>query len=258
MSLWSRLLGRRAAQAPVPRAPVVPQVLAEGPLYAIGDIHGHLDRFAALEEAILADARARGEQTARVVTLGDYVDRGPDSAGVLDRLLDPPPAGIERLALRGNHEAMFADFLDAPRANHPWLGMGGRETLASYGLYPDGIAAAGRHLDSTLRAFVPEEHRTLLDALPMAATTATHFLCHAGVDPAVPLEAQGERALLWIREPFLGHGAPLARIVVHGHTPAEGVEILDWRINVDTGAYSGGPLSAVRIDTDAAPEILQA
>lgn len=255
MSLWSRLLGRRVA--PGTGEGVTPRGLPDGPFYAIGDIHGHLDRFAALEDTIIADARARGEDTARVVCLGDYVDRGPDSAGVLDRLLAPPPEGIARLALRGNHEAMFADFLDAPRANHPWLGMGGRETLASYGLYPDGIAAAGRHLETTLNSFVPEEHRALLDALPMAAMNATHFLCHAGVDPSLPLEAQPERALLWMREPFLSHGARLARIVVHGHSPADRPELLGWRVNADTGAYSGGPLTAVRLNADAPPEILQ-
>ena len=250
--LLARLLSASRAPDAAPAA-VLP--LPDAPLYAVGDIHGHLAKYDTLEAAILADARARGEDIARIVTLGDYVDRGPDSAGVLDRLAAPPPEGVERLCLRGNHEAMFEAFLARPDPRDPWLEMGGRETLASYGLYTDRVAA--RHFAQAVRALIPEDHAAFLAGLGMAAGNATHFLCHAGVDPARPLDAQAARDLMWIRAPFLDHGAPLARIVVHGHSPVAAPDLRGWRINVDTGAYSGGPLSAVRLAGILPPEIIQ-
>lgn len=254
MSPISRLFGRHPKQA---RAYAPVKILAEGPLYAVGDIHGYLDHYDRLETAILTDAQARGEDVARIVTLGDYVDRGPDSAGVLDRLCAPSPAGIQRYHLKGNHEVMFERFLQAPELNAPWLDMGGRETLASYGLYTDQMQATPRHVAQMVQAMIPDEHIDFLAQLPLAYSTQTHFLCHAGVDPTRPLEAQDERALLWIREPFLNHGFPLDRVVVHGHTPCKQPELLGWRINADTGAYSGGPLTAVRLDSIDLPCVIQ-
>lgn len=256
MSLLSRLLGRRMSQNSR-HEPAHVHALPEGPLYAIGDIHGHALHLANLEDAILADAHAHGETHARIVTLGDYVDRGPDSAGVLDRLLAPPPEGIERFCLKGNHEAMFEDFLDAPDPRAPWLQMGGTQTLASYGLYLDRLAGAAHHFRSSVHAMIPDEHRTFLHDLPLAASTSTHFLCHAGVDPSQPLDAQTAKSLLWIRTPFLEHQTPLSRIIVHGHTPVSAPDLRGWRINVDTGAYAGGPLSAVRLDGSTPPQIVQ-
>lgn len=254
MSTLARLFGRRPKQARI-YAPVIP--LAEGPLYAVGDIHGNLDQFCRLEDAILADARARGENFARIVTLGDYVNRGPDSAGVLDRLIAPPPDGIVRHNLKGNHEVMFENFLNAPDLQAPWLDMGGRETLASYGLYTDQMQSAPRHAAQMVQAMIPDEHLDFITNLPLAFTTQTHFLCHAGVDPTRTLDMQEERALLWIRDPFLHHGGPLDRVIVHGHTPCQEPELLGWRINADTGAYSGGPLSAVRLDRNDLPCVIQ-
>jgi len=255
MAFLRRFLGRLNAP-PAPALPVPVQTLPDGPLYAVGDVHGQADQFDRLQDAILTDARARGEDVARIVLLGDYVDRGPDSAGMLDRMCAPAPSGVERLCLKGNHEAMFQNFLDAPDPRHAWLDFGGRETLASYGLYTDRLAAVPRHFAASIQAMIPAEHIDFLATLPLAASNATHFLCHAGVDPARPLDAQDEQALLWIREPFLSHDAPLERIVVHGHTPVSAPDLRGWRINVDTGAYGGGPLSAVRLDATRPPEIL--
>ena len=255
MTLLSRLFARRPATSAVP-VPVVP--LPDGPLYAVGDVHGHLAKYDALESAIMADARARDEETVRIVTLGDYIDRGPDSAGVLERMCEPPPDGVIRHCLKGNHEAMFEDFLADPDLRSGWLDMGGRETLASYGLYADRMASAPRHVAQMVEAHIPAEHSAFLHALPLAFATSTHFLCHAGVDPALPLDAQPERALLWIREPFLSHDAPLERIVVHGHTPVAAPDLRGWRINVDTGVYDTGTLSAVRLDAAAPPHVVQA
>ena len=254
MSTVARLFGRRPKQAHI-YAPVIP--LPEGPLYAVGDIHGCLDQFCRLEQAILADARARGEDYARIVTLGDYVNRGPDSAGVLDRLVAPPPDGIVRHNLKGNHEVMFEHFLNAPDLQAPWLDVGGRETLASYGLYADQMQATPRHVPQMVQSMIPEEHLDFITTLPLAFATRTHFLCHAGVDPTRPLDMQEERALLWIRDPFLHHDGALERVIVHGHTPCEEPELLGWRINADTGAYSGGPLTAVRLDRSDLPCVIQ-
>ncbi|QIK42348.1 metallophosphoesterase [Pontivivens nitratireducens] len=258
MNPLSHLFGRPSRQLQT-YAPV--QILDEGPLYAVGDIHGHLAHYDRLEAAILADAHARGEDRVRIVTLGDYVDRGPDSAGVLDRLSAPPPPGVERHSLKGNHEVMFEQFLQAPDLNAPWLDMGGRETLASYGLYTDQMQTVPRHAAQMVQSVVPQEHMDFMAGLPLAFSTRTHFLCHAGVDPMRPLDEQDEHTLLWIRNSFLNHEVPpdcvLDRVIVHGHTPCKQPELLEWRINVDTGVYSGGPLTAVRLDGIDLPCVIQ-
>lgn len=209
-------------------------------LYAIGDVHGCVGRLAALHAAIAADAAARPAARATLVHLGDYVDRGPDSAGVLDLLLGPPPLA-EAVHLLGNHEAMLLDACDP--AAHPgavpyWLANGGEATLASYGASP---------ADPPWEV-VPPEHLSLLRRCPWHFAAGDYLFVHAGIRPGVPLDRQDPFDLLWIREPFLDHAGDLPAIVVHGHTPAAAPEVLAHRIGIDTGACFGGPLTCLVLE----------
>jgi len=256
MSLLRHFLNRALKPRQPNNNPALISPLPTGPLYAVGDIHGQSTAYDKVEAAIIADADARGENVVRIVTLGDYIDRGPDSAGMLDRLTTRASKGVTRHCLKGNHEEMFGQFLATPNLHHPWLDAGGRETLASYGLYPDGMRAAARHLPQILASHIPQSHRTFLHTLPLAFETSTHLFCHAGIDPAHPIHAQTAQALLWIRKPFLDHEGPLEKIVVHGHSPVSAPTIRNWQINLDTGAGHGGPLTAARIAPNAPPILI--
>lgn len=203
-------------------------------VYAIGDVHGCDGRLGALHAAIAADWAARPAQRCAVVHLGDYVDRGPDSAAVLERLCGPPPVpGAENILLRGNHEVMMLESLAAGPgtvAEDLWLWNGGDATLASYGAGDAGF-------------ILPPRHRALLEGTRLHWQAGSYFFVHAGIDPRRPLEQQREQDLIWIREPFLSWPRPLPCVVVHGHTPARAPELRRHRIGIDTGAVGGGPLT---------------
>lgn len=219
-------------------------------LYAIGDIHGCYDLFSRLEDRLFADAAARGG-TATIVVLGDVVDRGPGVARVIDRLLARPPAGVTRLCLSGNHEATMAEFLDRPRADHLWLSFGGIETLLSYGIDAGAWAATrpnARAMTYQIEAFMPPEHLNFVANRPCLLRFGKLVFVHAGIDRRRPLDRQQARDLMWMRPDIDGDppGPQPGLIVVHGHTPLREVLISPTRINLDTGAYAGGPLSAAR------------
>lgn len=230
-------------------------------LYAVGDVHGRIDLYREMEARIAAEDRP-GEKL--IVLLGDLIDRGPDSAGMIDHLLAPAPAGLTRLCLLGNHEEMAIQFLLDPDPKAEWLHYGGAEMLMSYGIVRDPEALrqlSRRALSMRIAAHVPQEHVDFLRSLPLFVWAGPHFLCHAGVDPAVALDAQDRRALLWSRR-FLEAGGPppagLAPggVVVQGHVPIETPAQRGWRINVDTGAYMTGRLSAVRVVAGCSPTFL--
>lgn len=213
-------------------------------VYAIGDVHGCATRLAELHRRIAADARARpfAGQTV-LIHLGDYVDRGPDSAGVLDLLLAPPPVpGAEVVNLIGNHEVMMLDAADPlahPGAWEFWLDNGGAETLRSYGLdagHPEPFAV------------VPEAHMALLRRCPLHWAAGDYLFVHAGIRPEVPLDRQDPFDLIWIREPFLSFDGELPMIVVHGHSPAAMPAIRENRLGIDTGACFGGALTCVVLE----------
>ena len=200
-------------------------------VYAIGDVHGRDDLLARLHAQIAADWRAAPATQAAIIHLGDFVDRGPDSAGVLDRVAGPPPIpGATAITLRGNHEAMMLDAV-APGASRQalalWLMNGG---LATQRCYPQGV---------------PERHLALMRGMKLTWEAGNYLFVHAGIDPRQPLEAQQESSLLWIREPFLSWTGPLPRVVVHGHTPAQLPQVRANRIGIDTGAVAGGPLTCL-------------
>jgi serine/threonine protein phosphatase 1 len=243
----ARLFGRseeRPAHAPA-RVPEGTRV------YAIGDIHGQLDQLRALEAKIAADAVAAEAQRRVIVYLGDYVDRGQDSAGTVAHLLEGPPEGFEAVHLIGNHEAMMLEFLEDPESGGTWLRNGGDSTLASYGVDLAETPDAGsrlRHLGRRFAEAVPTAHRRFLEGLARRHEEGGYLFVHAGVRPGVALDAQDPDDLIWIRYPFLQSKADFGKVVVHGHTPEPEPVERDNRFGIDTGAVYGGHLTALVLD----------
>ena len=219
-------------------------------LYVIGDVHGRLDLLDRVIGAIERDVAEHGDK-ALTVTLGDYIDRGPHSRGVIERLArNPFPTSYA--ALRGNHETLLTSFLADPAIGQHWRKLGGLETMASFGV-PVQQMMLGRNFEEAaerLAAALTAEHVGFLDSLKLSLTVGRYFLCHAGVRPGVPLERQKEEDLLWIRDEFLGSAADFGKVVVHGHTPVAAPEVLKNRINIDTGAFATGRLTCIVLEED--------
>jgi serine/threonine protein phosphatase 1 len=219
-------------------------------LYAIGDIHGRLDLLERAIAAIAADVEENGP-AALTVTLGDYVDRGPASRGVIERLsVNPFPTPY--VALKGNHEGLLEAFLTDPAVGPHWRQLGGLETLHSYGV-PVAEMMLGRgyaEASERLRIALPAAHMNFLRSLKTSLIHGRYFLCHAGVRPGVPLARQSEEDLMWIREAFLSSTMDFGKIVVHGHTPGPEPEVLANRINIDTGAFATGRLTCIALAED--------
>lgn len=219
-------------------------------LYAIGDVHGRLDLLERAIRAIERDVAERGGM-ALTVTLGDYIDRGPQSRGVIERLADNPFA-TPYVALKGNHEALLEAFLADPAVGSHWRRLGGLETIASFGV-PVQQLMLGRNYEEAaarLREALTPQHLDFLAALKTSVVVGRYFLCHAGVRPGIPLERQRDDDLLWIRDEFLHSTADFGKIVVHGHTPVAEPEVLPNRINIDTGAFMTGRLTCVVLEKD--------
>jgi serine/threonine protein phosphatase 1 len=229
-------------------------------VYAIGDVHGCLEQLLALEAQIIADATAfPGEKW--LVTLGDYIDRGPNSPAVLDHVMGPPPAGFRRIALIGNHEQLLLNFLDNPPATLEWLEWGGLQTAGAYGMPADprqGWRRRPKVFAEALAQLVPARQLDFLRGLPTWLKLPNFLFVHAGIRPGVPLSAQADEDLIWIRAPFL-HGSLAADLtVVHGHTPIDAVEFIKGRIDIDTGCFFSGVLTALRVLPDGSTKVLQA
>lgn len=222
--------------------------------YAIGDIHGRYDLLRDLERRIVEDAAGiAGEKW--LVCLGDYIDRGPQSAQVLDHLLAPPPRGFRRICLAGNHEQVAFDFIRNGDYSNGWLDFGGRETLASYGLHD--ISSNPARLGQQLSEFIPEAHVAFLGDLPGMLAMPGFIFVHAGLDPSLTLEAQQDRVLLWSRPwDFAWPDAGIGCRIVHGHTPVPQPEVGQHRINIDTGAYATGRLCALKITPDRSVSVI--
>ncbi|SFK29736.1 metallophosphoesterase family protein [Falsiroseomonas stagni] len=214
-------------------------------IYAIGDPHGCVGRLEALHDRIAEHLLDHPVERATLIHLGDYVDRGPDSAAVIDLLLGPPPLhGMQVVNLVGNHEQMMLAALSptAPDAVLDfWLDNGGGATLESYGLSPR---------DPTGWAAVPDDHLAFLRGCRASHAAGGYFFAHAGIRPDVPLAAQDVMDLTWIREPFLSWRGPVPAVVVHGHTPCKAPEIRGHRIGIDTGAVFGGDLTCAVLQDD--------
>ena len=226
-----------------------PVLLNKARVYVIGDIHGRADLLDRMVGLISRDLEANPVSDCLTVTLGDYIDRGPDSRGVLDRLVrNPFPTDF--VALKGNHEALLEAFLSDPSVAERWRHLGGLETIHSYRVSVGELMLGKNYEPSAkgLRAAVPEQHLKFLASLKTSILVGKYFLCHAGVRPGIPLERQSVEDLLWIRDAFLSSTVDFGRIVVHGHTPTERPEILPNRINIDTGAFATGRLTCVVLE----------
>jgi serine/threonine protein phosphatase 1 len=220
-------------------------------LYIIGDIHGRSDLLDRIVDEINRDINEFGWQESLTITLGDYVDRGPDSRGVLDRL-SRNPFPTDYIALKGNHEAIFEEFVNQPSVASHWRDLGGLETLHSYGVPMDNLML-GKGFEEAARALsavIPEAHRTFLGSLKTHISIDNCFLCHAGVRPNVPLDRQNANDLLWIRDEFLNSRQSFGKMIIHGHTPNEWPEVRPNRVNLDTGAFATGRLTCLVIDRD--------
>lgn len=221
-------------------------------IYAIGDVHGCDDLLAKMHASIATDLASRPPQSYRMVHLGDFVDRGPDSAAVIERACRLGADDENAVFLRGNHESILLEFLatgDAA-AETNFLGNGGVATLASYGIVVGGwgFARPRDGLAERLAARLPSGHRTFLKTLSYSVRFGDYFFCHAGVRPGVALDQQAPFDLTWIREEFLYSDADFGAVVVHGHTPTQEPEVRPNRINVDTGAVLGGPLTCLVLE----------
>ncbi len=223
---------------------LAPGMLPQGlRIYAIGDVHGCADQLAALHAQIAQDARAHPAEEVVLVHLGDYVDRGDDSAGVLERLLGPCPVpGGEVVNLLGNHEVMMLDACDprSPAGAMPfWLENGGAETLASYRTGPE---------DPAPWEAIPREHLALLRGCSLRWAAGDYLFVHAGLRPGVELDAQSDNDLCWIRDEFLSHRDSFGPMVVHGHSITEDIDLRANRIGIDTGAFASGKLTAIGLE----------
>lgn len=224
-------------------------------IYAIGDIHGQL----AMLEGALDRIERDGGPDARIVFLGDYVDRGPDSRGVIELLRQGLAEERNWICLKGNHDRLFEWFVapPAPRQDpHLLVGyhwfherIGGLETAQSYGMdVPDRIRQ--KELAEEFRAALPEGHLEFLQNLRLSHREMSKFFVHAGVRPGVPLAEQDEEDLLWIRQEFLRDERDHGALIVHGHTPVDAPDLRPNRLNLDTGAGYGRPLSIAVFEGD--------
>lgn len=228
--------------------------MTQPPLYAIGDVHGQFEMLGDALEWIEAD----GGADARVVFLGDLVDRGPDAFRVLELLTRGQAEGRDWIVLLGNHDRMFRRFLESGDihdarilSGKSWLHprLGGRTTLASYGVDVTDDRPLRQMLNDA-RASVPQHHLDLLDNLPLWHREPGLLFVHAGIMPGIPLEAQDPDDLVWMREPFLSHPAPFEALIVHGHTALDAPVHYGNRINLDGGAGYGRPLGVAVFEND--------
>lgn len=224
--------------------------------YAIGDIHGQIDLLHAAHARVAADRAEVGDADSPLVHVGDLTDRGPESRAVVDYLIKGHAQGQPWITLKGNHDNMFAMFLDDPflpdpglRAELHWLNprLGGNTTLASYSIedadkrMPDDV-----HAEAIKK--VPKSHHAFLSNLPTSHRAAGALFVHAGIRPGIPLDKQLDEDLMWIRKPFHEDSRDHGLLVVHGHTPVKEAMHYGNRVNIDTGAAYGGPLTAIVVE----------
>ena len=230
----------------------IPAVPAGQRIYAIGDIHGRLDLLDELLQMIRRDNEMRAPlERCTLIFLGDYIDRGAESRGVIERLLTGIPDGFERICLKGNHEDFLLRSLSDPDIVPLWMVNGGVATLASYGVIRSdqpGIPRRAPYLGPALENALPPDHLEFFWQLPIMVTFGDYLFVHAGVKPGVPLDEQDDYDCLFIREPFLNARGWFGKMIVHGHTPVSKPEVKSNRIGIDTGGFFSGCLTALRLE----------
>lgn len=232
-----------------PTAPTVPPGTV---VWAVGDIHGRLDLLSPLVEAVAADLHGSRAERKMVIFLGDYIDRGPDSCGVLRLLAGLSLSqGVEWRFLKGNHEQAMLEFLDDPSAGARWCEYGGDRALRSWGLRVPELAhrtEAWARVAADLQHKLTAREIAFLRNLELSVTVGDYFFTHAGARPGVALDRQSPEDLMWIRNLFLDSTSPFERVIVHGHTPTLRVHVDHRRIGIDTKAYDTGVLTALRLE----------
>ena len=239
LGLWRTLKGREH------------QVPEGQRVYAVGDIHGRLDLLEALHGLISEDVAQAPDRSKTIIYLGDYIDRGLESQGVIDRLLGAPLEDVTPVFLLGNHEDTMLNFLDDHRVGESWFQFGGDATLYSYGVSLSGPLSDQRTMieaQLNLREMMPESHLAFLRGLVTHYRLGDYFFAHAGIRPGVALDKQNLNDLIWIREEFLDSTAAHGSMVVHGHSISLQVEDLPNRINIDTGAYATNVLTCLVVE----------
>lgn len=243
MTIIERNMSVRLGEA---RAP------ADTRLYAIGDVHGCLDQLRVLHGLIEDDLSNRPLPNYQIIQLGDYVDRGPDSSGCIQFLIEAMATNPNLHCLMGNHEDKLLTFLNDPIGTaHSFLTYGGDKLSLSYGVTPVPVTArddAFINLRDRLGAAIPLEHLSFMEGLPTSHVAGDYMFVHAGVQPGTALDDQNDHDLMWTREPFLSYPEPLSKVIIHGHTPHVKPEVTINRINVDTLAYDTGNLTCVALD----------
>lgn len=218
-------------------------------VYAIGDIHGRIELLNAMLLQIDADLCARPIAKSIQIFLGDYIDRGPASRNVVDRLIERGRTH-ETICLRGNHEIFLTEFLSKPEVLPYWVKNGGLETLLSYGLIPPPAPNSAQQTEfaDEFSEILPSEHLRFLSELRPYFTCGDFFFVHAGLRPNVPLDQQRDEDLFWIKQEFLEFKGSFGKIVVHGHTPVMEPDVRNNRINIDTGAFATGRLTCLVLE----------
>jgi serine/threonine protein phosphatase 1 len=238
-----------AGKTPAPSLPTTPATTPMGTrVYAVGDIHGRLDLFEELIRSIEADDASRKAARTIVILLGDLIDRGPDSAGVVARARAWAQQREIKLIM-GNHEEMFLDSFTKQGVLRSFMRYGGQVTMLSYGIPQRVLAEAdSEELQRMMAEAVPQEDRDFLAGFEKMVRLGDYVFVHAGVRPDQPLERQTGQDCRWIREPFLSHAGDFGGVIVHGHTVTDGPEMLANRIGIDTGAYMSGTLTAIALE----------
>ena len=221
-------------------------------VYAIGDIHGRLDLLDQLMDRIDADDRKRGPARTLLIFLGDLIDRGPDSHGVVERAIEISGGPQNTRFLMGNHEEVFLRTIGGDlRALRLLLRIGGKETVLSYGLTLEEYTQLDfEGLWAALKSRVPQAHIDFIAGFEESIEVGGYLFVHAGVRPGVVIEQQSAADMRWIRDEFLRHREDHGKLVVHGHNVSEKVDVRPNRIGIDTGAYASGRLTAIGLERD--------
>ncbi len=248
---WCALPGRKLSELfrrmkPAPEVELRAAVPDDTLVVAVGDLHGQLELLERLWLRIADVARQSSCRHKVLIFVGDYVDRGPHSAELIDRLLEGF-AGFESVFLKGNHDETVLQFLSDPSVGEVWKNFGGLETLRSYGVTHD-RSRGWADTRNALALAMPQAHINFFKNLKLHHQVGDYLFVHAGLRPHVRLEDQTAQDLLWIREEFLDSSANFGRVVVHGHTPAREPEVRHNRIGIDTGAYMSGKLTALVLE----------